>query len=89
MVDRGTSDILKVDTSKLNPSVQDDKPDLSFNVKVPNYPFFHPADSTLISEVIGASNCKPYAVFNQEEGVWTITELAQKVKPNDVLQLRS
>ena len=74
---------------RLKISLQDDKPDLSFNVNVPNYPFFHPADSTLISEVIGASNCKIYAVFNQEDGVWTITELAQKVKPNDVLPLRS
>lgn len=36
---------------------------------------------------MGASNCKLYGVFNGK--VWSLTDLAQRVKVNDLLRLRS
>jgi hypothetical protein len=67
--------------------LQDGKPPLDFTVPVPQYPWFHPKDCAVISEVIGPSNCTIYGAF--VAGHWTITSLAQNVKIGVVLNLRS
>jgi hypothetical protein len=62
---------------------------LQFSVPVPDYPYFHPADSTIISDVIGIANCKTYSFFDTAHGTWTFTGLARQVKAQTTLLLRS
>jgi hypothetical protein len=68
---------------------QDDQPPLKFLVPAPEYPYFHPKDSSIISDVIGLSNCKNYSFFDTTTGFWTFTSLPQRVKARATLYLRS
>jgi hypothetical protein len=60
---------------------------LEFEVAVPEYPFFHPKDTPVLVEELGHHNCETYGVYDGEG--WVITKLAQKVKANEMLRLRS
>jgi hypothetical protein len=58
-------------------------------VPVPDYPYFHPKDCSIISDVVGISDCKAYSIFDPASTAWTFTTLARKVKSGTTLYLRS
>lgn len=63
---------------------------LEFIVPVTGFPFFHPKDSTTLTEVLGIETCKSYGHFIRQSGIWTITSLPIKIKADTaILQLRS
>lgn len=69
------------------PSIVPIKPPLAFAVGVPDYPFFHPKDAFAIVSIIGLPNCTTYGIY--DGNIWLITSLAQRVKANALLLLRS
>jgi hypothetical protein len=89
MVERGvcTSECTCLTSADL--ICEDGKPPLQFSVPVPDYPYFHPKDCSIISDVIGMSNCRSYSIFDPASAAWIFTTLSRKVKSGTTLYLRS
>ncbi|KAI0043540.1 hypothetical protein FA95DRAFT_1609319 [Auriscalpium vulgare] len=63
---------------------------LDFQVPAPEAPYFVPQKSeTIVSALGGKEKCASYSVFDRPRMTWVITSLPQKVKPNDLLCMRS
>ncbi|KAJ7202761.1 hypothetical protein GGX14DRAFT_399142 [Mycena pura] len=67
--------------------LQNDEEPHEFNVPVPIFPLFHPQDDSAICAVVGRTTCANYSFYNGKK--WVNTSLAQSVKANTVLCLRT